>query len=121
MRYSEQDVIKGLRCCSTTSSPEEHCIECPFYKDEDGCLHVEENAISIIEELHKKIVKLETSKHGYLMRERAMFIGTNGSCGYIRGVVYDVKIHISGSRIWVDNVPYDTLCAVNKNWKFLGV
>lgn len=55
------------------------------------------------------------------MKERAIYIGRDGDCGLIHGSEYRVIVHMSGQRIFVYGIPYDTICAMNKNWKFLGV
>lgn len=54
-----------------------------------------------------------------IMHERAMFIGNDRQ--YIHGCIYKVTIEIIGCRMFVNNIPYDTLCAVNKNWRFIGI
>lgn len=55
------------------------------------------------------------------MKEKAIFIGTNWSYGFVTGREYEVTVKIRGDRITVDGIPYDTVCAMNKNWKFIGV
>lgn len=53
--------------------------------------------------------------------ERARFIGRDGSCGYSNGKEYRVTVRLCDRRIFVNDIPYGTFMAVNKNWKFLGV
>lgn len=60
------------------------------------------------------------------VREYAVFIGTDHSMGLRTGTKYEVTTTISKGKIvlWAPSqnfcCPYDTVCALFKNWKFLG-
>ena len=57
-----------------------------------------------------------------MMTESAIFIGQNGSMGFLFGVRYTLDIEIVNHRIWVHcgmkSCPYAILSALQKNWDF---
>jgi len=50
--------------------------------------------------------------------EQAMFVGKDGSMGLEKGNRYDVEVKILFGRIFVSDIPYETMSAVQKNWDF---
>ena len=51
-----------------------------------------------------------------------MFIGQNGSMGYINGKVYDISLSTSDGMIWLNckghlDCPYQSISSLLKNWK----
>ena len=62
------------------------------------------------------------------MKHYAMFIGKNGSCNLEHGKIYPIEIVDNRDnphsrfnfRLFVDDfgIPYDTMQAIKKNWKF---
>ena len=66
------------------------------------------------------------------VRKYARFIGKDGSCGLEHGRVYKIDIRDNKSffdpeptfryHVFPDNrigIPYDTMTAIKKNWKFI--
>lgn len=59
------------------------------------------------------------------MKSSAVFIGTNGSMGLQNGTRYEFDLNIDGHYIWINfygifgkSIPYSTMKALLKNWRF---
>lgn len=61
------------------------------------------------------------------MFRNARFIGTDGSCGLKNGEVYLIEIVETHApyRFYVIvnglGIPYDTMAAIKKNWRFIAL
>lgn len=57
------------------------------------------------------------------MKSKAIFIGTNGSLGFVTGKEYDLHIFTRNGYIWIQDgltpCPYATMRALLKNWQFV--
>jgi len=57
------------------------------------------------------------------MHSKAIFIGTNGSLGFIYGHEYDLYIFVKNRYIWIQYgltpCPYASMRALLKNWQFV--